>query len=399
MTLEEKLTIEKQRYYEFIEKNKTKKIYIYGAGKQATAVAEFLLSNSIVLEGFCVTDKKNNRSMENGLPVYQIDAIKLQDEDAAFIIGVRNQLNNEIIEILHDFGYHNILEATDLIRYLGTYGYSFYTNPMMEITTKIGCAVNCKYCPQNVFIKEYLRKSRINSLSLDNYKKCLNKLPQNTLIEFAGFTEPFFNDDCLEMIKYTVEQGHKVNIFTTLLGLDDSKFEQLKKIHFEEFVVHVPDEEGYSTIPINDDYKKRLSELVHTTKMNGKPFIDYACSQGTVPNQIKEILGNHIRTYIVLNDRAGNLENNDNQLYCRKNINGKIRCELASDINHNVLLPDGRVVLCSNDWGMKHVMGNLLEQDYESIIHGEEAKKIRHAMETEGVEVLCRNCFQAIQVN
>ena len=70
---------------------------------------------------------------------------------------------------------------------------------------------------------------------------------------------------------------------------------------------------------------------------------------------------------------------------------------MGKDINHNVLLPDGRVILCSNDWGMKHVLGNLIYETYEQILNGDEANRIREAMTSEGREfVLCRNCFQAI---
>lgn len=63
------------------------------------------------------------------------------------------------------------------------------------------------------------------------------------------------------------------------------------------------------------------------------------------------------------------------------------------------MLPDGRVIICSNDWGMKHVLGNLLEQSYEDIMNGEEAQRIRRAMNDETKDViLCRNCFQALEI-
>lgn len=397
MLLEERLKVEKKRYLDFIKKHQDKKIYVYGAGKQANALAEFLNKNKIKFNGFCVTSIKNNRLEENGISVVQIDEINLSNNEVAFLVGVRKQLNDEIIEILNHFGYYNILQSTGLIRYLGSYGYNFYTNPMLDITTKIGCSVNCKYCPQHVFVQEFSRNGAEGNLSLDNFKICVDKLPKNTLIEFAGFTEPFLNAACINMIEYAVEKKYKVNIFTTLVGLNDDAFEKMKNIDFEEFVLHVPDEEGYSVIPIDDIYKKRLMELVNKKKKNGKPYIDYACSQGTVPEEILQILGNQVRTYIVLNDRAGNLENLEGKLHEQKNVKGRICCEFAGDINHNELLPDGRVLLCSNDWGMRHVLGNLLEQDYESIINGEEAQRIRQAMCSENGNVLCRNCFHALK--
>lgn len=393
--LDEQIEKEKQRYLDFAELNKEKHIYVYGAGKQAVPIAEFFKENNIAIEGFCVTDIASNKKSINKIPVYQVDKIPYKDEETAFVIGVRVQLNDEIEEILKAQGYTNFLSATDLVRYLGTYGYNFYTSPMIEITTKLGCAVNCKYCPQELYIREYLKAGNPDKiLSFENFKICIDKMPVNTFIEFAGFTEPFFNDRCVDMIKYAKKRGHRVNLFTTLRGLKPEQLDEILEIEFEEFVLHVPDREGYSVIPIDEQYKEIVRRLVKTKKPNGNSFIDYACAQGNVPEEIAELLGNDTRIYVVLNDRAGNLE--DSCLYGKRGLHGRIRCELSKDINHNVLLPDGRVILCSNDWGMKHVMGNLIKETYEQILNGEEARKIRRAMNSEDSWVLCRNCFQAI---
>ncbi len=395
-SLEEKIEKEKQRYLDFAKKNKAKHIYVYGAGKQAVPIADFYEKNNIKIDGFCVTDKKSNKKSINQISVYQVDEIPYKDKETAFVFGVRVQLNDEIEGILKKQGYTNFLKATDLIRYLGTYGYSFYTSPMIEITTKLGCAVNCKFCPQELYIREYLKTGNGDRvLSLENFKICIDKLPGNTFVEFAGFTEPFFNEQCVEMIQYARKKGLKVNLFTTLRGLKPEQLDKILEIEFEEFVLHVPDKEGYAVIPIDESYKEMVSRLVKAKKPNGNSFIDYASAQAEVTDEIAKLLGSDTRVYVVLNDRAGNLE--DTCLYGKKELRGKLRCELSMDINHNVLLPDGRVILCSNDWGIKHVMGNLIYETYEQIINGEEAQRIRKAMQSEDdPSVLCRNCFQAI---
>ena len=382
-SLEEKIEKEKQRYLDF-------------AGKQAVPIADFYEKNNIKIDGFCVTDKKSNKKSINQISVYQVDEIPYKDEETAFVFGVRVQLNDEIEGILKKQGYTNFLKATDLIRYLGTYGYSFYTSPMIEITTKLGCAVNCKFCPQELYIREYLKTGNGDRvLSLENFKICIDKLPGNTFVEFAGFTEPFFNEQCVEMIQYARKKGLKVNLFTTLRGLKPEQLDKILEIEFEEFVLHVPDKERYAVIPIDESYKEMVRRLVKAKKPNGNSFIDYASAQAEVTDEIAKLLGSDTRVYVVLNDRAGNLE--DTCLYGKKELRGKLRCELSMDINHNVLLPDGRVILCSNDWGIKHVMGNLIYETYEQIINGEEAQRIRKAMQSEDdPSVLCRNCFQAI---
>ena len=35
---------------------------------------------------------------------------------------------------------------------------------------------------------------------------------------------------------------------------------------------------------------------------------------------------------------------------------------------HNITLPNGDVSLCCMDYGLEHIIGNLLEQDYEDVI-------------------------------
>lgn len=395
--LEKKIEKEKKRYQDFIKKNNEKKIMIYGAGKQAKMLTEFLNTIGLTIDGYCVTEKAKNKEYENNIKIYQVDDSKLKKEDIAFLVGVRSQLNSEIEQKLKENGFDNYLLASDYIRYLGKYGYDFYMNPMLEITTKVGCSVNCKYCPQSTFINKYFESGECERyLSLDNYKKCIDKLPSNVLIEFAGFTESLLNDNCIEMVEYAIEKKHNVNMFTTLVGADINVINKFLKIDFKEFVLHLPDKENLSNIELSSEYINMVKILTDAKKTNGTDFVDYACSQGQIPDSLYEIIKNKIRIYIVLNDRAGNLQ--CAELYHKNNITGKIRCELAHDINHNVLLPDGRIVICSNDWGMKHVLGNLLEQTYEEIINGKEAQNIRADMKNiNGSYSLCRNCFQAIQ--
>ena len=68
--------------------------------------------------------------------------------------------------------------------------------------------------------------------------------------------------------------------------------------------------------------------------------------------------------------RAGNLAN-EKEKYEGKQIvsrkSGSIMCSAAPQLNHNVLLPNGDVVLCCMDYSIKHTIGNLLNDDYEKL--------------------------------
>ena len=99
-----------------------------------------------------------------------------------------------------------------------------------------------------------------------------------------------------------------------------------------------------------------------------------------------------------MSDRAGNIDNAENKLKGGYN-NGRICCERADNLDHNVLLPDGTVVLCCNDFGMEHVLGNLLNQDYCQILKSESMRQIKRGMNLdESIPILCRKCMYAKKI-
>ncbi|MBN1514583.1 MAG: SPASM domain-containing protein [Phycisphaerae bacterium] len=61
----------------------------------------------------------------------------------------------------------------------------------------------------------------------------------------------------------------------------------------------------------------------------------------------------------------------------------------------NVLLPNGEVVLCCMDWGLKHILGNLLECRYEDLHQGEAFRLILRGQRDAGADTLCRTCEEA----
>lgn len=73
---------------------------------------------------------------------------------------------------------------------------------------------------------------------------------------------------------------------------------------------------------------------------------------------------------------------------------GAIACSLCGqELNRNVLLPDGTVLLCCMDYGMKHILGNLREQSYDEIMNGGEMQRIKKCMNDElKDDILCRSC-------
>lgn len=61
----------------------------------------------------------------------------------------------------------------------------------LEISTVVGCKMNCDYCPQKVHVKTYTDKTRETVMSLDNFKTILSTVPKECEIIFAGMAEPW----------------------------------------------------------------------------------------------------------------------------------------------------------------------------------------------------------------
>ena len=127
-------------------------------------------------------------------------------------------------------------------------------SPRLEITTKIGCSINCTYCPQGLLVKRYaeLDPHGDRELSLDNFKKCLDKLPESTRIDFSGMSEPWLNSNCADMVLYAHSKGFRMTMYTTLVGMTKEDFERVSHISFELFVLHIPDKGENTKINIDD---------------------------------------------------------------------------------------------------------------------------------------------------
>ena len=250
----------------------------------------------------------------------------------------------------------------------------------LEITTHIGCPVNCKDCPQELLKSKY--KGR-RTLLFEDYKKAIDKVPPGTRIDFSGMCEPFTNPECAEMILYAYEKGFPLALYTTLQGATLEDYEKLKDVKYEVVTIHLPDAEGRSHFNITDEYLDLLGRW---------ECDNYSC-HGEIDGRVKWYLKpRHLITF--MHDRAGNVE-------CRPHIqldpNVKLYCITSGRaMNHNVLLPDGTVITCCMDYGMTGVFGNLFEQSYEEILESAEAQRMRNTLD-QG-ESICRHCANAIQL-
>ena len=126
----------------------------------------------------------------------------------------------------------------------------------VTFTTNIGCRVQCKFCPQDDIMTSYAEKEKTPKIEFGNpammtyqtFVSILEKIPKDIPIIFSGFTEPYLNPECGKMIEHAFERGHKIQVFSTLVGMTLQDVDILKKADkkLTKFVIHLPDVEKYA---------------------------------------------------------------------------------------------------------------------------------------------------------
>lgn len=261
--------------------------------------------------------------------------------------------------------------------------------PFFDISTNVGCSINCQYCPQLNFINEYIKRCRILKMTFETFKICVDKIPPDIRLSFAGFSEPWLNHDCTKMILYAFKEGHRhIEVATTLVGMTAADIEQLEELPFDSFRVHLPSSHKYENIIINDSYVNVLSRL-DKSKIHNKMY-HYHCSNKPHP-KIEALIKNKAMRLLTCSRSVSIPELMDIHLPGRKR--GIITCVYDDTLRSSELLPNGDVLLCCMDFEMNHTLGNLLTQDYESLYSGKEFIKVKSALKDKSSEIVCRHCM------
>lgn len=238
-----------------------------------------------------------------------------------------------------------------------------------------GCVVDCVFCPQRTLVKTYTGERR---MSLDEYKRAVDKIPSEVRITFAGFVEPWMHSECTEMVLYAHETGHPVSVFTTGVGMSIEDIERIKHIPFAgvpngNFTLHLPDQDRKAKHPIT---KKYIEFIEHIGKISHEiQNFTTMVMAGDVHESVRHVFPN-APSYSMWS-RAGNLigetilkpellNNKFNSVY--HGDEKTVTCGCDERLYHNILLPNGDVSLCCMDYGLQEITGNLFEQEYVDVV-------------------------------
>ncbi len=380
----------------FLQVNELKKrcreLYIYGAGLYGQNIYKILKKNNISVDGFIVSEIGESESLFD-IPIYSIRNISL--DNVGIILGLNRHNTVDVLKLLRqlNFDESKMLIGSEYIDRGAVRG-GYDEIPTIEITTRIGCRINCRYCPQSALLSKYFcgKNDREIIMSFDVFKECMKNVPQEAVILFSGMTEPLHNSYCIDMIDYALNKGHKVDLYSTFseVSMDDVK--TISNLPLEFVGLHVADKRKYANIINDEEYYQKIEFLINAKKKDGTPFVSVCNSQTEPDDRVVDLCEGKYEILTTMLDRAGNLQ--DESLYSKKTLHGKISCSLCGEqLNHNVLLPDGTLLLCCMDYGMEHILGNLRYQKYEQIMLGKAMQQIKAGLSgDEKVNILCRKC-------
>jgi hypothetical protein len=177
--------------------------------------------------------------------------------------------------------------------------------------------------------------------------------------------------------------------------MTEGDVDQLARISFKRFLVHLVDEFGEMKMPLTASRCEILKAL--KLKVRGVEFLTLG-----VPNmEIAELIGSHPSTRRI-HSRAGNIE------IAERTVGAAVTAEMIRQRNtgttlvcredrmlSNVLLPNGDVQFCSMDYGLSHSLGSLAKSSYSEVVGGPEYHAVFQALASPDSDILCRRCEYA----
>lgn len=213
------------------------------------------------------------------------------------------------------------------------------------------------------------------------------------------------------MIFLAAATARPLALYTTLQGMPIQSLDRLldlaKSRRFLPFVVHLPDNHGNMPgFKISEDYVLCLESLapvdsVEFMTMSADAQVDYALLDLLSRRPSWEVVRHRLpKSAFVGWRRAGSLsvDRVEGQalrppVYHR----GALTCQWTPFYDNNVVLPNGDVTPCCMDYGLKHVIGNLLEQDYyQMFAESDELRQVVAGNMGSGCETICRSCEKAV---
>ncbi len=167
------------------------------------------------------------------------------------------------------------LEVNLLGKYASTYCYNSPFLIEFDISSK--CNLKCTICFRG---QDDFEEEPLYNLSIEDFKKIINKFNKLYLIQFCGCCEPTLNPDLVDMINYVKDKGaRQVELFTNGTILRGDVLDKVSKSNLDVLKVSIdsPDDKVYESIRGTD---------LNRVKANIKAFTQIS----TIPVTIESVI-------------------------------------------------------------------------------------------------------------
>lgn len=289
----------------------------------------------------------------------------------------------------------------------------------LEICTVNLCSLQCDYCGQTTLLKAqksmglHPNINKLDYMTFDIFKKCIDKLPLDIWIDFSGFVEPSLNPELSKFILYAHSKGFKIRLYTTGEKINRAFVDEVKHVPFVVVVWHVPDNQGILKATVNNEYCASMNYLceninspmyahcfgeIHPIIQTWKNNNAFRHRGQSIYIEPKKLTNEHLIT------RASTTRDTSLvQLQKPQRKVGNIVCKPiwhkhGNRINHNVLLYNGLVVLCCCGYSLNHKLGNLADDltSYDDLFSSAEYNRVLSGWNDDSIEIDCRYCELAL---
>ena len=283
----------------------------------------------------------------------------------------------------------------------------------VEISAVKHCSIRCTYCPQDQLLKSSNNEKNSSNLTLEKFKHYLNNLPKEYLsIYWTGYSEPCLNKNLPEMVEYAYNLGIKQGISTTLVGHNRCiDYLSTTKAINKELMLHLPDNDGNmetGALKVNEKYLSKLKLIISSFDNRKSEKLLTMCLGNKYHKSIESLIRSMGKSYLIKCDenfytRTGNINIKDFNNYSsfnlynlinsikkrpikslkkfkhiiKKNILSKIKyiidiktntyyCSFKR-LNQPVVLGDGKMNICCQDYNLSCIVGDLNNNHYDDI--------------------------------
>lgn len=276
----------------------------------------------------------------------------------------------------------------------------------LELSVRVGCGRLCDYCPQELYIARFkqLKNPGDRWLTMDTIREISSNIPTETVISWTGFTEPFDCKEFEEIVLHFAERGMDQLINTTLYGLKKNKEFFLEHINLfkEGITLHLPDGQGYMKGNFDASYTAFVQSVIDKLVAGNLEKFDFFLIGEDFHPSIKDTVeayesayGSHrIIKAKFLNTRSAAVDVGSLGLKATQALRseGKTFHCTYKRLNRGVLLPNGSVVICCQDYGLEGVLGSLKTMNLREIYSVIENSPTLSKQFIEGRFSPCINC-------